>query len=385
MITKVTLRRKPISKNRHSLYLDFYPAIIVNGDNRTTRRQFLGLYIHDKPANPLEKQDNKQTLLLAEQIRQKRENELNKPEIYTAFELEQLKAKEKGELSFIGYYEQLMDRHQGKNYDVWLSALFYLKEFTGGKLKFNEVNERFCNDYRYYLLMAKSRRRGKRNLSQNTAHTYFNKFKATLKQAFKDNILSYDLNSKIPRIEEKETNRNFLTAEEVNRLANAECPNYLLKKASLFSILTGLRYSDIEKLKWKEVVKNSEGEYLIQFSQKKTEGREYHPISKQAYELLGDEKSPNETVFEGLKYSAHLNNQLLKWVMNAGIQKHITFHCFRHTYAVLQLEGETSIYTVSKMLGHKNVKTTQVYSKIVNESKRRTTDKIVIDFGDGGK
>jgi len=380
MSIKVTLRQKPISKGRLSLYLDFYPSIGIVGSDKKTRREFLGLYVMDKPSNPLQKQDKKQTLMLAEQIRQKRNNELNKPEVYTSFELEQLKAKEKGELSFIAYYEQQMEKRNGKNYDVWYSAFYYLNNFTKGRLKFANLNEKFCNDYKDYLLNAKSRRSSKSTIAQNTAHSYFNKFKATLKQAFKDNLIQNDLNAKIESIKQVDTKRVFLSLDELNRLVKADCPNPILKKASLFSALTGLRYSDIEKLKWSEVIHIKDQGYFIQFKQKKVKRHEYLPISEQAYNLLGDPKDADDKVFEGLHYSAHQNSILLKWVINAGIKKHLTFHCFRHTYATLQLQAGTDIYTVSKMLGHKELKTTQIYARVVDESKRLAANKIKIDL-----
>ena len=380
MAIKVTLRQKPISKGRKSLYLDFYPAITVSGSDKTTRREFLGLYIYNKATTPLQKQDNKQTLLLAEQIKQKRDNELNKPEVYTAFELEQLKAKEKGKLSFISYYEQQMEKRNGKNYNVWISAFNYLKDFTNGTLKFADLNEKLCNDYREHLLNANSKRSNSNKLSQNSAHSYFNKFKATLKQAFKDNLLPFDLNAKVEPIKQADTKRVFLSLEELNLLVKADCPNSLLKRASLFSALTGLRFSDIQKLLWSEIIHINEQGYFIQYQQKKTKSNEFLPIPKQAYDLLGEVQEPNEKVFKGLYYSAHQNNQLLIWVMNAGITKHITFHCFRHTYATLQLQGGTDIYTVSKMLGHKDLKTTQIYAKIVDETKRKATTRIKLDL-----
>lgn len=380
MATKVTLRQKPISKGRKSLYLDFYPPITVAGSESSTRREFLGLYIMSSPKTPLEKLNNKQTLLLAEQIKQKRDNEINKPEVYTAFEIEQLKVREKGELSFISYFEQQMEKRIGKNYEVWFSSFYYLKEFSKGSLKFADLNERFCNDYKDYLLNAKSRRTGNTTISQNTAHSYFNKFKATIKQAFKDNLIPFDLNGKIEAIKEADTNRTFLSIEEVNLLANSDCENPILKKASLFSALTGLRFSDILKLQWSEIVYTKERGYFIHFQQKKTKNNEYLPISEQAYSLLGEPKEPNQKVLDGLFYSSHQNKVLLKWAINAGVRKHLTFHCFRHTYATLQLQGGTDIYTVSKMLGHKDLKTTQIYAKIVDETKRKATDKIIIDF-----
>ncbi|MCR8667898.1 site-specific integrase [Aestuariibaculum sp. M13] len=380
MAIKVTLRRKPIGNGKQSLYLDFYPAIKVSGSDKTTRRKFLKLHIPEKANTTILKQDKKRILLIAEQIRQKWDNELNKPEVYSAFELEQLKLKEKGEQSFIVYYEQLMKKRDGNNYDVWFSAFHYLKEFTNGNLKFSDLNEKFCNDYKYYLLHAKSRRSKTETISQNSARSYFNKFKATLKQAFVDDLLLQDLNSKITPIKEASSERVFLTLEELNLLVQTNCDNAVLKQAALFSALTGLRHSDIVKLIWGEVIKNDTSNYSIHFQQKKTKSHEYFPISVQAYDLLGERKDPSMKVFEGLKYSARENEILLKWVKDAGVQKHVTFHCFRHTYATLQLVNGTDIYTVSKMLGHKDLKTTQIYAKVVDEAKQATTNKIILDL-----
>jgi site-specific recombinase XerD len=91
-------------------------------------------------------------------------------------------------------------------------------------------------------------------------------------------------------------------------------------------------------------------------------------------------KDPAILVFEELTYSAYKNRHLKEWVKDAGITKKITFHEFRHTYATLQLTGGTDLYTVSKMLGHKSIKTTQIYAKIVDELKRKTTNVIRIDL-----
>ena len=104
------------------------------------------------------------------------------------------------------------------------------------------------------------------------------------------------------------------------------------------------------------------------------------PISEQAFSLLGERKEPAGNVFEGLTYSAYANKHLYQWIGAAGITKDITFHCFRHTFATLQLFNGTDIYTVSKMLGHKDLKTTQVYAKIVDEAKRKAADNIKLDL-----
>jgi len=154
----------------------------------------------------------------------------------------------------------------------------------------------------------------------------------------------------------------------------------MLKKAALFSALTGLRFSDIQKMVWGEVLHIDGSGYFVQFKQQKTKGVELQPISPQAYNLLGQPQAPGAKVFTGLTYSAWVNSHLFKWLTKAGITKHITFHCFRHTFATLQLNGGTDIYTVSKMLGHRELKTTQVYAKIIDATKRKAANSITLDI-----
>ena len=380
MAIKVKLRKSPIKGNRQSLYIDYYPAIVSPKNGKLTRREFLGMYILDNPKTPLEKQSNKQTIQLAEQIMQNRAMQYNKSEIYTGYEKEQLRLKELGEQNFVEYFKKLTDKRKYSNHDNWVSAYKYLNQFTNGQIKFSELTVQFFEDFKEYLLNTKSNKSSKTNLAQNSAVSYFNKVKATLKQAFKEDYLTIDLNAKIGSIKEAETKRNFLTEEELNSLIKTECQNPLLKKVALFSALTGLRFSDIQKLKWGEFEYiEGEGGYLS-FQQKKTNGIERNPISDQAIKLMGEPKEKDENIFEGLQYSAYQNKHLYQWIGASGITKEITFHCFRHTYATLQITNGTNLYTVSKMLGHKDIKTTQIYAKVVDEMKKETTSKIILNF-----
>ena len=389
MVTRVTLRQKKISKGRQSLYLDFYPAIAHPETGKPTRREFLGLYIIDKAKTPFDKYHNTETLKIAESIRQKRENILNKPEIYTGFEKEQLRMKEQGEQSFIEYFRKLANKRKASNYDNWISTLNYLEAFTNGKLNFNDLfietkdglkPAPFFENFKKYLLETKSIRSNKTTLSQNSAVSYFLKVKAALKQAYKDGMIQTDLNAKVSPVPKRDTRREYLTLEELNKLVKTPCNNPLLKRAALFSALTGLRFSDIEKMVWGEIEYIEGQGYFLNFTQKKTKGVEDLPISEQAYSLLGEPDEPTAKVFEGLKYSAYQNKHLFQWIGAAGITKDITFHCFRHTYATLQLSEGTDIYTVSKMLGHRDLKTTQIYAKIVSKTKREATNKINLDM-----
>lgn len=218
MTTKVTLRQKTITKGRESLYLDFYPPIPHPKTGEPTRREFLGLYIFSNDKPTLNETHNSETFKIAESIRQKRENYLNKPEIYSMFEKEHLLKKEKGELSFIEYFTKLANKRKTSNYDNWVSALNYLNDFTNKKLKFADLNVEVLEDFKDYLLNTKSKKSDKATLSQNSAASYFNKVKASLKQAYKEDILQTDLNAKISPIKTVETIKETVTINELNRL-----------------------------------------------------------------------------------------------------------------------------------------------------------------------
>lgn len=143
-----------------------------------------------------------------------------------------------------------------------------------------------------------------------------------------------------------QTRREYLTTDELNQLVATPCDNDILKRAALFSALTGLRHCDIQKMQWKEI-QTIGNQTRLNFTQQKTKGVEYMPISKQAFQLCGIPRKPTDLVFENLPDISNLTYPLRKWLQNAGIIQKITFHCFRHTFATLQLGGGIDIYTVS--------------------------------------
>ncbi|RRB02062.1 site-specific integrase [Larkinella rosea] len=365
---KVKLRRKPISDGRSSLYLDFYPAIPHPDTGKPTRREFLGLYVFNKPKTIVDKDQNKETISLAEGIRAKRQIDVQQG-AYGFLSDRQRKT------CFVAYFKQQVAKRSGSNQDNWTSALAYLEAFTGGTIKMSDLTVKKCSEFREFLLSAPNRRNGDL-LAINSALSYFNKFKSALKDAFSDGLLGTDINARAASIKPEETSREFLTLEELQAVASTECAMPVLKVAAIFSALTGLRFSDIENLTWSEVRQSANGKYSVQFRQQKTQGVEVLPIPEQAHELLGQRGEPNSRVFPDLSYSAYNNRLLKQWIKNAGITKNITFHCFRHTYATLQLTEGTDIYTVSKLLGHRELKTTQIYAKIVDQKKQDASERI---------
>jgi integrase len=343
----VVLREKKLSNGNISLYLDIY-------HQGKRQYEFLKIYVIEKPKSSIEREKNKENLLKAQKIRSSRQIEL--------FNGQLGKKSYSSEENFLEYFSSITEeRKRSKgNYDNWLSTYKHLQKFSKDQLSFKELDEKFLLKFKEYLLST---------LSQNSAHSYFNKLKAALNQAFEEKVIEENPAKRIKGIKQAETKREFLSLEELQKLVQTHCEIPLIKTAFVFSALTGLRWSDIQKLNWSEIHYSQGLGWVIQFTQQKTKGVETLPISEQARGLLGEMKSASEKVFLGLKYSAWNNLQIAKWVMRADIKKDITFHCARHTFATLQLTNGTDIYTVSKLLGHRELKTTQVYAKVIDQRK----------------
>jgi len=361
---KVTLRKRNKS-GKISLYLDFYHI-------GKRKYEYLRLYLKEKPRTAEDRSSNKKTLELAENIRAKRQLEIQN-NIYG------FNDSERANSDFIAYFELLAEKRKASegNYGNWNSVLKHLKEFKKSKVPFSDITPDWLEDFKSFLIHDLKSKNG-RKLSQNSCYSYFNKVKAALKQAVKDGYINSNPAAKVDGIREAETSREFLTLDELKKALNTRSDAPVYKNAFIFSCLTGLRYSDIKKLTWQEIQHSKESGYYIRFKQKKTKSFETLPISDEARKMLGEERTTNESVFLDLAYSDFNNQKLREWMIRAGIEKHITFHCARHTYATLQLSLGTDIYTVSKLLGHKNLKTTEVYAKIIDEKKQEAASKINI-------
>ncbi len=363
---KVTLRKRN-QGGMTSLYLDYY----LKGKRKA---EYLKLYLDPTAKTKAAKEVNKKTLQLAETIRAQRQIEIQNG-VYGFRDNEKLKG------SFTNYIELLTEKRKDStgNYGNWDSMLKHLTAYIPRDITFAEVNREFVQGFKEYL-DKEVKTKGNQNLSQNSKYSYFNKLRAALKQAVKDGIIPTNPAEGIEGFKQGEPQREFLTLQELQAVVKEECEIPQMKTAFIFSCLTGLRWSDINKLLWSEVQHSNEMGYYIRFRQKKTKGVETLPISDQAFGLLGERQEKDERVFKGLKYSAWHNLKLQQWVMKAGISKTITFHCARHTYATLQLTAGTDIYTVSKLLGHRELRTTQIYAKVIDEKKKEAANKIQLDL-----
>lgn len=407
--TRVAVKlRKSETKEEWYLYVEAYPVYDSSSTSPKRVREYINRSIttpiwdrkqESRPSANGEKrykpkrdvngvimcksQLDQESCMYADNVRALRQKEYDNVALYSDSEAEQAAQKERSRCNFIEYFDKLQRvRHAHSSDSIiinWDRVHELLKEFAHGEsILFSQIDTKMIESFKMFLINSKCAGNKKGLLSQNTASTYFAVFKAALKQAFIDGYLTCDLSAKVKGIQGQESRREFLTVEELNRLAKAPC-DALLKRAALFSALTGIRHCDIQKLKWSEV-ETFNGGYRLNFTQQKTKGVEYMPISEQAYKLCGERKDGSLLVFAGLPDPSWINRPVKRWVEEAGISKHITFHCFRHSYATLQLANGTDIYTVSKMLGHTNVKTTQIYTKVVDAKKEKATEAFTLDL-----
>lgn len=352
----VKLREKEIDGGkRFSYYLDIY----INSKKRW--KEFLQMYRYAKPKDGIERNHNKETDELANKIAARKLLDMQNGAHGFA-------PKNKRKADFLEYFRALNKKK--KETDVnsghWQSTLKHLESYSRRGITFAEIDQTWLENFKEYLTTK---------VSPNSAFSYFNKVKAALYQAERDKIISDNPAHKVESPKHVETKREFLSLEELIKLSNHECKYPIMKKAFLFSALTGLRWSDIQKLTWSEIRYSNDLGWHMVFVQQKTKGQELLQISQQAIKLLGERGQEDERVFIGLKYSAYHNVALQKWMMKSDITKNITFHCARHTFATLHLTNGTDINTISKLLGHRDLKTTQLYAKLVDEKKREAVDR----------
>lgn len=350
----VRMRFRQLTNGNTSIYLDIY-------SKGRRRYEFLKLYIIPESTR-MDKERNKETMRLAEAIKAKRVLELQNDRYDFA-------VRRDSGINLRVYFERMVSKHEGRTLKVWVSCLNHLRIYEPDeKLKLEDVDASWARGLVSYFL-------NEAGVSRNTAFVYLSKFKCCFSRAVRDGLLSRSPFASIDTVKTEDREREYLTIDEVRALSETPCASSDVKRAFLFGCLTGLRFSDIKALTWGEV-KTQGGFTRVVFRQQKTRSQEYLDITSQAVELLGTRGTDGDFVFTGLPDPRALGRCLSRWVKAAGIDKHITFHCSRHTFAVMMLDIGTDIYTVSKLLGHRSLETTQIYAKILDKNKQKAVQMI---------
>ena len=351
--SNVHLREKKLAKGMIGFYLDYS----VNGKRK--QETLNNLRIFSKPKCQEEKGHNKHVKDVVNKIATKRELDI----LNNTYDESVQYLPNASFYKFLETYSQEKNSSMG-NMGVWMSTMKHVKDFDEQATFKQVLSEDWQNRFQTFLLGT---------LKPNSAQSYFSKFRCAIKMAHKRKLIPHV--SLIKGIPNEDVVREYLTIEELQAVSKSVCDKPNLKRAFLFSCLTGLRWSDVSTLQWKNI-SNSLGKTYISYRQQKTKWVEELPINEEAACLMGERGNDDDFVFSGLKYCSYTSVALRQWMMRGGVTKNITFHCSRHTYAHLLLSENVDIFTVSKMLGHKNIRTTMVYAKFDQTMQNRAVDAI---------
>lgn len=364
----VKLRSRKRANGSEALYLDIY----VNGKRQN---EYLKLYLVPEKTRE-DKAKNKETMALANAVKAKRIVEIQNGRF--GFNGN----REKGKLLLVDWLEEQRKHYYEKgstqySYTV-RNLICHVKKYKGSETALKDVDKKYVEGLIEFLNTTN----GKYGvpLSKETVYTYYVAFSISMNKAVRKDLIQFNPCTKVDpsdKPERRSKKKEYLTLEELQKLIDTECADWRVKHSFLFCCFTGLRWIDVSRLKWKNIQKIDGGRYQIEIVQQKTKEPVYIPLSDNAMKWL-PEKGING--FENKVFPfgdrSIVYDYLHKWVSAAGITKKITFHTSRHTYATLLLYYGADIYTVSKLLGHASVKTTQIYAKIVDESKRKAVDLI---------
>lgn len=358
----VKLRKKKLANGNESLYLDIY----VEGRRKY---EYLKLYLLPGREN---KTKNKETLALANAVKAKRLVEIQNGRFG-------FNRKEKVLLlDFLSDYIEGKRENKSEGYVSGLeTAVKHVRTYVGKKVVYvSEVDKSWCKGFVNHLKKIKSK--CGMPLEQSTMHQYYTVMVVAFNKAVELELIDrnpFDAVADDEKPGRGKTNREYLTFDEVKELMNTDIKDIRIKRAFLFSCFTGLRYSDIVALKWKNVKDLGDGNIQLEFIQKKTKNQVVVPLNSNALQWMPERKCDEQEVFELPFYSVVLI-KLRKWVKGSSITKDVTFHVARHTYATMLLYYGADLYTVSKLLGHSSVQITQIYAKVMDETKRKAVNLI---------
>lgn len=362
----VRLRQKTLRNGNKSLYLDVYR-------NGQRHYEFLKLYLIPETTSDLTaKERNKQTFIQANTIKAQRIIELTNGEAG-------VKNAHRSKMLLSDWLQQYETLKANKSAGLQRQIRFVkelLKQYKGDNITLADIDKAFCEGFLGYIQNVYVSERTQKHLTKFTAMNYYRVLNCALNVAVRAEIIMQNPMALIEsdyKPKPPESQRVYLSIDEVRQLIETDCPKQIYKQAFLFSCFCGLRFSDVARLKWGNLTKQEtkDGEQTFaEIRQKKTDDPIYLPLSENALRWLPKRSNAgnDEPIFGGI--SNEYGNVLVKrWAAKAGITKHISFHVARHTFATMLLTKGADLYTTSKLLGHKDISTTQIYAKIVDQKK----------------
>lgn len=378
------LGAKILSDGRESLFLDYYFGYQMVYSEKLDRqvakkdrkREFLKLYLWQAPRTPIERQQNKETLELAKKIRFERGQELLES-------VEGYRLKKHRDINFLDYFQSYIDNYTKKDIRMVEMALNRFKDFLkatpeyskfANRIKPEQINKDMVEAFTEYLQS--------RSIGEG-AKSIYARFKKVIKYAIEHDAMQKNpCTGIVIKVDEQQLKKEVLSQEEIQQLIathyDNENPN--IRKAFILCLYCGLRFCDVKDLTFANVDYSNK---LLKFEQNKTKGHSASsgviiPLNEGLLPLIGTPQHPdnrNEPIFPLPSYEMCLK-ALGRWVKRAGITKHISWHCARHSFAVNILNNGANIKTVASLLGHSGLKHTEKYTRAVDSLKQAAIDSL---------
>jgi site-specific recombinase XerD len=360
---KVYLREKPSQdKKRLILYLDWSTPVKHPATGKSCRRKHLGLDILKDPRTPHERALNKQTRTIAENKQAEAQQKINAGDYsFLGDDRDQKKASE--------YMLELQKAAAKKNTaSMWKNSIRSLEQFAGPDVLLADIDRAFLDKYRAWLL-------GRHRI--NTASGYLAHLRSALIDAYRNEVITQKVTDFSKAIPKEEPLRESLSTQELIALHNTSCKYSEIRRAALWSAYTGMRFSDIETFRTQDLRAQESGNLSYPFRQRKSSGVLYMPVAAKAMIYLDRTIDDGDLQFPEIRKRVYRTSGAFKrWINDAGITRRVTFHVFRHTFATNLIETGADLYVVQKLLGHKEIKTTQIYAKMRDKKMRDAVDRL---------
>ena len=378
------LGAKILADGRESLFLEYYLGYTMEYHEgkdmmvpkKMRKKEYLKLYLWQAPRTPLERQQNKETLELAKKIRFEKGQELL--EGATGYRL-----KKDRQINFIDYFQTYNDNYTKKDKRMMQIALQRFKDFLrdtpeyskfAKSIKPEQLNKDMMVAFTEYL-QSRSVGEGAKSLYQ--------RFKKVIKYAIEHDVMVKNpCTGVVLKVDDQILRKDVLSLEEIQQLIGTydEKQNPEVRRAFIFCLYTGLRFCDVKDLTFANIDYSNK---LLMFEQNKTKGHSANsgvaiPLNESLLGLIGtptEEQSRSSLVFTLPSYEMCLKS-LKRWVNRAGIDKHISWHCARHSFAVNILNNGANIKTVASLLGHSGLKHTEKYTRAVDSLKKDAIDSL---------
>lgn len=393
------LEQRLLSDGRISLYLEYYlgresepvldeagePVLYQSGKmagkrkykvKHNRRQEDLNLYLIASPKTPFDRNQNKETLQLAKKIRFEREQQLLENR-------EGFRLKKDRQIDFMEYFQAYIDNYTKKDIRMLQMALQRFKDFLNDTPEYTRFTkgikpEQLDKDMMIVFaeyLQSRSKGEG--------AKSIFQRFKKVVKYAIEHDVMTKNpCNGVTIKIDDQILRKDVLSLDEEKALINThyEGENPNIRRAFIMCLYCGLRFCDVKDLTFANVDYSNK---LLKFEQNKTKGHSANsgviiPLNDGLLSLIGnptDEQSKDSLIFPLPSYEM-CSKAVKRWVKRAGIEKHISWHCARHSFAVNILNEGANIKTVASLLGHSGLKHTEKYTRAVDELKQKAINSL---------